>query len=552
MVVFYLCSVKMRFVCNSTQKVLITAERIRMTVPVFEEYEPAADCDCPGCVQQRRALAAGGHPASRGCRRALVAFTAAFTAAGVALGSGAASAAEPPALPGGPPGPAGSAGPAVAAGGERVARPDAAAARGSAAGGGAVADGGEPVGADRVARRDGGARADAADTGAGVRVEAGDDPEGGTEQGGREPLHGRPLGGSSGEPAASTGAAPVKISRAEIINRAKRWVSARVPYSMERYWSDGYRQDCSGFVSMAWKLTGNEWTGSLATFGTRILRDELQPGDILLFHNLSNPTKGSHVTIFGGWIDYTHTYYLAYEQAPPHARSQVTPMAYWNNSAGYVAYRRKGVSTTSTADTAGGDTTTADVASGDTTGGDAASTVTPYPGAGSFGPGVSNTYVTQLGQMLVERGGKRFYPQGPGPRWSEAHRRATQAFQRAQGWTGVAADGFPGPETWRRLVTKQGTNIPAAGASGPGRTSAAAPTYPGRGYFRPGTSNAYVAQLGRQLVKRGYGKHYTSGPGPRWSEAHRRSVEAFQRAQGWRGAAANGFPGPETWRRLFA
>lgn len=53
-------------------------------------------------------------------------------------------------------------------------------------------------------------------------------------------------------------------------------------------------------------------------------------------------------------------------------------------------------------------------------------------------------------------------------------------------------------------------------------------------------------------MKRGYGRHYVSGPGPRWGEADRRNVEDFQRAQGWRGSAADGYPGPETWRRLFA
>lgn len=53
-------------------------------------------------------------------------------------------------------------------------------------------------------------------------------------------------------------------------------------------------------------------------------------------------------------------------------------------------------------------------------------------------------------------------------------------------------------------------------------------------------------------MKKGYGRYYTSGPGPRWTEADRRNVEAFQRAQGWRGAEAEGYPGPETWRRLFA
>ncbi|MFD9563664.1 peptidoglycan-binding protein [Streptomyces sp. NPDC059994] len=60
-----------------------------------------------------------------------------------------------------------------------------------------------------------------------------------------------------------------------------------------------------------------------------------------------------------------------------------------------------------------------------------------------------------------------------------------------------------------------------------------------------------MTELGRQLLRKGFGRYYTSGPGPRWSEADRRNVEAFQRAQGWRGGAADGYPGPETWRRLF-
>ena len=66
---------------------------------------------------------------------------------------------------------------------------------------------------------------------------------------------------------------------------------------MSSYWSDGYRQDCSGYVSMAWKLPGNEWTGSLAQYAEKITKAELQPGDILLFHNASDPYNGSHVVI---------------------------------------------------------------------------------------------------------------------------------------------------------------------------------------------------------------------------------------------------------------
>ncbi|MFJ3614469.1 peptidoglycan-binding protein [Streptomyces hydrogenans] len=448
-----------------------------MSVPVFEEIEPAPDCGCPGCARRRRDLAlglpvrAGGHPAAHGARRALVLVTA----AGAVLGGG---------------------------------------------GAGGVAAALAPV-----------APADAAGAARGSD----------TPQGGPAPLHGPPAAQADGGPI--PGAVPTtsqistetlrKTTRTEIINRAKKWVTAQVPYSMEKYWSDGYRQDCSGYISMAWNLRSNEWTGSLDRFAVRIDRTELQPGDILLFHNPANPTRGSHVTIFGGWTDYTHTSYVAYEQTKPRTRKQATPMAYWENSGRYVAYRYKGLVSGSTG--AGG---------GATTPGGAA-----YPGGAKFGPGANNAYVTKLGQMLVERGARRFYVTGPGPKWGESDRRATRAFQLAQGWKGKEADGLPGPHTWKLLMSGEGRDI--GGSSGSSGPSTDANGFPGRGSFRPGQSNAYVEKLGKQLVKRGFGKHYLSGPGPRWTEADRRNVEAFQRAQGWRGAAADGYPGPETWRRLF-
>ncbi|MEW2547198.1 peptidoglycan-binding protein [Streptomyces sp. NPDC047002] len=354
-----------------------------------------------------------------------------------------------------------------------------------------------------------------------------------TPQGGSGPLHGRPEGNGTSHDLRRT-------TRAEIIDRAKRWVDAQVPYSMTKYWTDGYRQDCSGYVSMAWNLPKNEWTGSLAAYGVKIDRADLRPGDILLFHNPADPNKGSHVTVFGGWADASHDSYLAYEQTPPHTRAQTTPMAYWTNSDKYVAYRYKGV----VEETAG-----------------AASAVSAaFPGASKFGPGKDNAYVTRLGELLVARGGKRFYTTGPGPRWGEADRRATQAFQQAQGWRGKEADGLPGPATWRLLVLGLGKDIPAVGGTAAHAGHAApapaaapeAPSFPGEGYFRPGQSNAYVEQLGRQLVKRGFGAAYTEGPSRTWGEADRRNTAAFQRALGWTGSAADGYPGPETWRRLFA
>ncbi|MGW3497203.1 NlpC/P60 family protein [Streptomyces sp. NPDC001020] len=158
-----------------------------------------------------------------------------------------------------------------------------------------------------------------------------------------ETPQGRPVllyGGLGGAPDPALRA---RITRPEIIGRARKWVAAKVPYRMDEYWSDGYRQDCSGFVSMAWNLGVNEWTGSLAKFGVRVSKGKLRPGDILLFHNPDNPEKGSHVVIFGGWTDSTHTSYTAYEQTPPATRRQSTPYRYWSNSDRYVPYRYKRV-----------------------------------------------------------------------------------------------------------------------------------------------------------------------------------------------------------------
>lgn len=456
-----------------------TAEAVPpMPLPAFEEYEPSGDCPCQGCAQRRRTLARA---------RAI------------------------PLRDGGHP----------AARGARRALVLATAA-------GVVLGGGS-------------AGVASATPGPGGRV-AQDDP--GSPQGGRAPLHG-PKGakGTPAKPAGLPGApsAVKRTDRATIINRAKLWLDAQVPYSMSEYWSDGYRQDCSGYVSMAWNLGTNEWTGSLDKFATRITKDELLPGDMLLFHNPADPNKGSHVVLFGGWVDETRTHYVAYEQTRPTTRRLATPFGYWNNSVKYIPYRFSGV--------AGGVVPNPPVTDPPAPGGTPVVSAT-FPGASKFGPGADNPYVTQLGRMLSDRGGMRFYPRGIGSKWSDADRQATAAFQRAQGWTGADADGIPGALTWRMLARHEGKDIPPATPGSPG--PAGKPAFPGASVFRTGTSHPSITALGRQLAKKGFGKYYTSGPGPRWGEADRRNVEAFQRAQGWRGAEANGYPGPETWRRLFA
>ncbi|MFJ2824327.1 NlpC/P60 family protein, partial [Streptomyces toxytricini] len=144
----------------------------------------------------------------------------------------------------------------------------------------------------------------------------------------------------SGAPAAQS--APAPVTRSEVIARAKTWVDAQVPYSMSNY-RNGYRTDCSGLVSMAWKLGTNAWTGNLDTYADRISKDELRKGDMLLFHNPDNPERGSHVTIFEGWTDSSRTSYVGIEQTPPHAVRRVIPYAYFKNSSSYIPYRYKNI-----------------------------------------------------------------------------------------------------------------------------------------------------------------------------------------------------------------
>ncbi|WP_328310273.1 peptidoglycan-binding protein [Streptomyces sp. NBC_00442] len=81
---------------------------------------------------------------------------------------------------------------------------------------------------------------------------------------------------------------------------------------------------------------------------------------------------------------------------------------------------------------------------------------TPFPGRQAFRLGQSHPAVTVLGKRLVAHGFGRFYSEGPDPRFTEADRKATEAFQRAQGWSGADADGYPGPSTWSRLMAPAG------------------------------------------------------------------------------------------------
>jgi|SRR5688572_628539 len=134
----------------------------------------------------------------------------------------------------------------------------------------------------------------------------------------------------------------MSVTRPEIIRRGMSWVNRGVPYSMFRY-LDGWRTDCSGLVSMAWRLDSNRWTGNLAAVGQRIPHLQLQPGDMLLYHNPGNPHSGSHVVLFERWVDRPGGDFWIIEQTPPRARRIRWSATRRSNLAKYVPFQRVGL-----------------------------------------------------------------------------------------------------------------------------------------------------------------------------------------------------------------
>ncbi len=106
------------------------------------------------------------------------------------------------------------------------------------------------------------------------------------------------------------------ITRDKVIKRSSVWVKKRVPYSQRRTYK-GYRRDCSGFVSMSWKLGRSYTTRTIASRAKRIKVKSLKPGDAVLVPG--------HVSIFAGWKSKKARTYWAMEQTTwgSHAKKRV-------------------------------------------------------------------------------------------------------------------------------------------------------------------------------------------------------------------------------------
>lgn len=106
-------------------------------------------------------------------------------------------------------------------------------------------------------------------------------------------------------------------ARAQIIARALVWVELGVPYYQGKI-RDGYRTDCSGFISYAWELKdANGQPVSPDTialgnnYGIDISLEDIQGGDII---NNKRAGNSGHTVLFVGWANDEHTKFMAYEE----------------------------------------------------------------------------------------------------------------------------------------------------------------------------------------------------------------------------------------------
>ncbi|WP_051945230.1 C40 family peptidase [Streptacidiphilus rugosus] len=126
-----------------------------------------------------------------------------------------------------------------------------------------------------------------------------------------------------------------KIDRATVLARAQSWVDEGVPYNQGRSKTDQngtYREDCSGFVSMAWNLS---WSRSTVTLDDRSVttvlssRSDLLPGDILDY-------PADHTILFAGWKDQAAGTFYYYAESNPTVRTNEY-VGNFNSSSGKIA-----------------------------------------------------------------------------------------------------------------------------------------------------------------------------------------------------------------------
>ncbi|MFI9319653.1 Ig-like domain-containing protein [Kitasatospora aureofaciens] len=118
------------------------------------------------------------------------------------------------------------------------------------------------------------------------------------------------------------------ISRGEVLARAQSWVDEGVPYNQSGYKTDAngtYREDCSGFISMAWHLTDSLVTQTLPSVSTSISFSDLQPGDALDY-------TAEHTFLFANWTNKSSGDFTYYAESNSHNPTHGPTSANINNS----------------------------------------------------------------------------------------------------------------------------------------------------------------------------------------------------------------------------
>lgn len=66
-----------------------------------------------------------------------------------------------------------------------------------------------------------------------------------------------------------------------------------------------------------------------------------------------------------------------------------------------------------------------------------------------------------------------------------------------------------------------------------------------------GAQGDQVTQVGQALVAKGFGSHYSEGPGPNWTDADTLNYAEYQKSLGLSGPDADGVPGSESLQQLL-
>jgi hypothetical protein len=166
----------------------------------------------------------------------------------------------------------------------------------------------------------------------------------------------------------ATPSVSLAISRQDVLRRGRVWIDAKVPYSQSRFATDtgaliptttpspsrqGYRTDCSGFVSMALGLKSSSGlprsfnTASLDDVLVQIDKEQLKPGDVILRPSdlviSGRRVSYGHAVLFVNWVDAAHTKYVGYHESSSN-RGAVRDVISWGTSgfwsaSGFAAYR---------------------------------------------------------------------------------------------------------------------------------------------------------------------------------------------------------------------